>query len=184
MGNCACHEVTPAADHDAYVMDVPMPSEARPIPAHRIATGAGLKTGLKAPRPVAGAIELSVNQVEAGMMPRTEHRKSRWDVSDAEVALAIHDEDIPDSPFEAVEKKLVQLLQAGAEAACEDAPRAPTALRASATAGSASRSGSWHRASHASDTSGFVTGGLPDAGTGTRLTEARFVAMTAVKDQL
>jgi hypothetical protein len=88
------------------------------------------------------------------LIPQIKLRDTHWDVADAEVALAIHDDDIPDAPFEAIEKKLIELLQVGAGGPCEEsstAPHAPTPLRASAAASmvAADHSASWLRASEA-----------------------------------
>jgi hypothetical protein len=70
--------------------------------------------------------------------------EANWDSSDAEVTMAIHDEAIPKAPYEAVEEKLVELLQPGADETSPVDPQAPAAIRPSAVAsGDSGHIASW-----------------------------------------
>jgi hypothetical protein len=88
-----------------------------------------------------------------------EHGEMQWDVSDAEVALAVYDDDIPTSPYELMEQQLVRVLELPPAEEAAAPPVAPTAVRAKPYASAASsHNSSWLRASEAG-ASGDVQGG-------------------------
>jgi hypothetical protein len=108
MGNCACVESTPQVTSPAADAQI---ESATASFCFASADSEGVTLGPSKPK---RSINLSMAKLEAGMI------RPAWDVSDAEVALAIHEERLPAEPQAASEAVLLTILE-------EEAPVVETA---------------------------------------------------------